>query len=69
MPFGLPGATAICSRFVAKTVADPSTSPAAVTFRMLTSSADANTSAGAPFTICVASVDDEPKLKVMCAPG
>ena len=69
MPFGLPGATAICSRFVAKTAAEPSISPAPATFRRLTSSADANTSAGAPFTICVASVDDEPKFKLMCAPG
>ena len=31
---------------------------------MFASSAEAKTSAGAPFVICVASVDDEPKLKM-----
>ena len=36
---------------------------------MLASSADANTSAGAPPWICVASVPDEPKLNVIVVPG
>src|SRR3954468_17828829 len=40
-----------------------------MTVSTLAGSADANTSAGAPCTICVASVPDEPKLNVTLAPG
>ena len=62
--FGFPGATAIASRLVANAAGAPSRRFASTTFCMFPSSAEAKTSAGAPFVICVASVDDEPKLNV-----
>src|SRR6266550_3162017 len=67
--FGFPGATAIWSRLLANSWGAPSDMPAFVTFAMLSSSADAKTSAGAPLTIWVASVDDDPKLNVKWADG
>src|SRR5207237_10565478 len=66
---GLPGATAISKWLPAKTEGDPSTSSASTIFCMFGSSAEAKTSAGAPFVICVARVDDDPKLNEMSAPG
>jgi hypothetical protein len=59
----------ICSEFVAKTAGSPAFASAAVSFVMFASSADANTSAGAPSSIWVTSSDDAAKLNVTSAPG
>ena len=58
IPSGLPGATTISSVFVVNTVGVPSARPASVTVPMFFRSADANTSADAPSTSCVARVDE-----------
>src|SRR5690606_37872165 len=51
-PAGLSGGTAICSTLRAKTSGSPSAKPPSVTLSMLGTSAEANTSAGAPSAIC-----------------
>ena len=48
----------ICNRFVANTTGSSALPPASVSFVMLASSAEANTSAGAPSLICVTRSDD-----------
>src|ERR1051325_6580716 len=63
---GLPGATAISRRLVAKLGGEPATSPASIARFIVRSSALAKTSPGEPDTICAASVDEAPKLKVTC---
>src|SRR5450631_4482027 len=68
MAFGLPGATAISSLFLAK-ITGVSTSPAVTSLFMLAWSADANTSAGAPCWIWVTRVLDPAKLNVRLRPG
>ena len=59
----------ICNRFVAKTTGSVALPPASVSFVMLATSAEANTSAGAPSLICVTSSDDAAKLNVTVASG
>ena len=56
--FGLPFSTAISRRFLANTTGGGVTVPASIVFWRLSASADANTSAGAPWLICVARFDD-----------
>ena len=58
IPFGLPGATMIWSRFVAKTTGSVPLRLAAVSLSMFAVSAEAKTSAGAPWVICCTSADD-----------
>ncbi len=65
----MPGFTTIVSRFDANTVGSAVTCPPVTSFCMLAPSADANTSAGAPPWIWVASVPDDPKLNVTVVPG
>src|SRR5215216_1408670 len=69
MPSGLPGAVMISSRFVANVTGSPAAPPPSVSLLMFASSADANTSAGAPSRSCLASSDDAAKLNVALAPG
>src|SRR3954452_20390061 len=66
---GLPGFTTMVRRFEANTVGSAVTSPPVTNFCMLAPSADAETSAGAPPWICVASVPDDPKLNLTVVPG
>jgi hypothetical protein len=56
-PPGLPAGTAMTRVFVANSSGSPAR-PSSVTFAMFASSAEANTSTGAPSLICVASVLD-----------
>jgi len=60
MPFGLPGATAMTKVLRANTFGAPLPSPALVTVAIVAGDAAANTSAGAPLTICWASVELPP---------
>ena len=69
MPLGLPGSTMISSWFWAKTSGEPAFWPASVSFFMFASSAEANTSAGAPWVIWVTSAEEAAKLNVILAPG
>ena len=69
MPSGLPGATMISSELVAKTSGAPEMPPASTTFCMLAWSAEAKTSAGAFSSICWASADEAPKLRVTFGVG
>ena len=69
MPFGLPGAVAICRTFEAKTFGGSAASPASVTVFMVASLAAANTSAGAPLTICWARSDEPAKFSLTSTPG
>ncbi|MCY1232958.1 hypothetical protein D9M72_454760 [compost metagenome] len=66
---GLDGGTAICRTLVAKFVAAPSRSPASASLAMFVVSAEANTSAGAPWLICVARSEEPAKLSVTLVPG
>src|SRR6266508_1114928 len=66
MPFGLPLATTICSRLLANTRGGPTR---LATLSMLLVSAEANTSAGAPCWIWVASAWLPAKLKVTLVSG
>src|SRR5690606_36519736 len=65
---GLPAGTAICSLLRAKTAGEFARE-AAVTVFMVAGLAAANTSAGAPCTICWARVALEPKLNRTDVPG
>src|SRR5262249_26964593 len=65
---GLSGGTAICSLLRTKVVGDAARD-ASVTVFMVAGLAAANTSAGAPWTICWASVALEPKLNFTVVPG
>src|SRR6478609_472840 len=69
MPFGLPLATMISSLFVAKTTGSPWLFPASVSLVMFASSAEANTSAGAPWLICVTRAEEASKLNVTFESG
>ena len=69
MPFGLPLGTMIASWLVAKITGSVPFMPASVSFFMLTSSAEANTSAGAPCGDLFTSADEPSKLKVALASG
>src|SRR5262249_11974806 len=69
MFFGLPLPTITCSLFVANSTGLPRVAPGSVIFCMLASSADANTSAVAPWLIGVGRVDDAAKLNFTVAPG
>jgi hypothetical protein len=60
MPLGLPGATAICNVFLANATGVPSLFLASVTSFMFFSSADANTSAGAPWLMLAARAELPP---------
>ncbi len=68
MPVGLPGATAISRVFVAKERGEPSRS-ADPSFAMFASSADANTSAGAPFWIWLTRSLEPANANVTVVPG
>src|SRR4051812_36126323 len=69
MCLGLPFPTAITSWFLAKLTGVPAALPASVTVFMLAGAAEAKTSAGAPWLICVASAELPAKLNVTVAPG
>src|SRR6478752_2728396 len=66
---GLDGGTAISRTFVAKLTGAPSTSFASVSLVMFLVSADAKTSAGAPWVICVARSEEPAKFSVIVVPG
>src|SRR2546429_6841350 len=68
MCLGLPDCTAISSLLWANTDGVPLASAALVTFCMLAWSAEANTSAGPPCRICVASVARPPPLHLTSRP-
>ncbi len=68
-PLGSFGATAICNVFVANFCGAAAVSPGSVTFFMLLSSAEANTSAGAPLVICVARSDEPANVSFTSVPG
>jgi hypothetical protein len=59
----------ICNTLVANTTGSVPFSMAFVSLSMFAVSADANTSAGAPWVICVTSADEASKLKVTFALG
>ena len=65
---GLPFRTITSSEFVAKRVGASLSNFASEIFVMFASSAEANTSMGAPSMICCARVDDAPKLTVTFTP-
>ena len=69
MPSGLSGATAIWRVLVAKFSGSWPSRPSAVSFSMLATSAEANTSAGAPSWICAARSDEPPKLNSTSTPS
>ena len=69
MPSGLSGATAICRVLVAKSWGSWPSSPSAVSFSMLATSAEAKTSAGAPSWICATRSDEPPKLSSTSTPS
>ena len=69
MPSGFPGFTTISNELRAKITGVPSMSPDFCTVCMSPGEAEANTSAGAPCWIWVASVPDEPKLKATVVAG
>jgi hypothetical protein len=69
MLFGLPGATAMTSLFVANTVAWPSTTPPWTALSMVAWSAAAKTSAFAPLSSCCTRVDEPAKLNFTVVPG
>ena len=69
MPSGLSGATAICRVLVANSWGSWPSSPSAVSFSMLATSAEAKTSAGAPSWICATRSDDPPKLNSTSTPS
>ena len=69
MPSGLPGATMIASKFVAKITGSLPLRPASVSLSMLAVSAEANTSAGAPSVICCTNAEEASKLNVAVASG
>src|SRR5262249_40234775 len=69
MPLGLPLGTAMTSWLRTNVVGVPSALPASVTVFMFVGAAEANTSAGAPWLICVARVELLARLKVTFAPG
>ena len=68
MRFGLPGGVAISTRLATKTVGAAAL-PACTTAVMLPGAAEANTSAGAPWSIWVASVELASKLNVIFVPA
>src|SRR5262249_37074705 len=68
-PFGLPFGTAMTSWLRTNVVGVPSPLPASVTVFMLAGAAEANTSAGAPWLIWLASAELAAKLKVTVDPG
>ena len=65
---GLPFLVTITSRCLANTGACCVALPAVWSLVMLSVSAEANTSAGAPWAICSSSAPDDPKLKVAVVP-
>src|SRR4051812_11956602 len=69
MPFGLPLATMISSLLVAKTTGGSALSPGVVSLSMFAVSAEANTSAGAPWMICATRAEDASKENVVLACG
>ena len=69
MPLGFPGGVTIVSVFVAKLTGDPVTALTSEALVMLLGSAEANTSAGAPWVSCVARSEDPAKLKTTVVPG
>ena len=69
MCFGLPAPTTISSRFVAKIRGAAAVSPAAVTFAMFGSSAEAKTSAWAPLVKFATRVELPAKLSWTVAPS
>ena len=69
MPPGLSAGTMIVRRFVAMTTAPPLANPPSTSLAGCVVSADRKTSAGAPCSICVASVDDESVDNVSVVPG
>src|SRR5690349_5499464 len=69
MPFGSPFATMMASWLVANTTGALPLRPALVSLSMLAVSAEAKTSAGAPWLICCTSADDASKLNVALAFG
>ena len=69
MPFGFPGGVTMVSVLVAKLTGSPATSPASVAFFMFAASAEANTSAGAPWVSWVTRSDEPAKLNVTFVPG
>ena len=66
---GLDGGTAISRTFVAKLAGVPSTSFASVSLAMFLVSAEAKTSAGAPWVIWVTRSEDPAKFSVILVPG
>ncbi len=69
MPFGLPGATAISRTFVAKSRGQPVARSDDESFAMLAWSAEANTSAGAPFCTWLTRSLDPANENVTVVPG
>src|ERR1039457_5298018 len=69
IPSGFPDLTTISRELRAKIAGVPAMSTACCTGAMSWVEAEANTSAGAPCWICVASVPDEPKLNETVVPG
>src|SRR6476661_8687141 len=66
---GLDGGTAISRTFVAKLLAVPSMSFASESLVIFFVSAEAKTSAGAPWLICVTRSEDPAKFSVILVPG
>jgi hypothetical protein len=66
---GLAGGTAISRMLVAKLLACPRMSAVSESRLMVRVSAEANTSAGAPWEICVARSEDPAKLSMTLVPG
>src|SRR5262249_37080987 len=69
IPFGLPFGTAMTSWLRTNVMGVPSPLPASVTVFMFAGAAEANTSAGAPWSIWVASAELPAKLNVTFDPG
>src|SRR5436305_8930661 len=67
--FGLPGGTTMVSTLVTNGFGVPATLPLPSTTFICASLAEANTSAGAPLTICWAKSDEPPKLNRRSALG
>jgi hypothetical protein len=66
---GLSGGVAILSVLLAKSTGSPVTEPSATALSMFLVSAEAKTSAGAPWEICATRSDDPAKLNATVTPG
>ena len=69
MRAGFPGGTTMVSVFVAKLPGSPATRSSPLSLSMFRVSAEAKTSAGAPWVICVTRSAEPAKLRVTSVPG